>query len=121
MGNQPKPRPETPKAPPIRPDSEGGLGQGAAPPALEFCLMQHSLRVEFSAKGAISPGDQVRLIAASPPRVLSQGREVGVVRDSLAGAMARCLADDYEMNGVVDLVDLEGRYGQVTVRGQEAG
>ena len=120
MGNQPKPRPEAPKAPPIRVDSEGALGEGGAPPALEFCLMEHSLRVEFSAPGDVSPGDPVRLIAAGPPRVLSQGREVGVVRDSLAGAMARCLADDYEMAGVVDLVDLEGRYGQITVRGQEA-
>jgi hypothetical protein len=83
--------------------------------------MTHSLRVEFSAKGAVAPDDPVRLIAAGPPRVLRQGREVGVVRDSLAGAMSRCLADGYEMAGVVDLVDLEGRYGQITVRGQEAG
>lgn len=121
MGTQPKPGPEVPKAPPLRPDAEGALGEGGAPPAIEFCLMAHSLRVEFSARGAVSPGDPVRLIAAGPPRVLCQGREVGVVRDSLAGAMSRCLADDYEMAGVVDLVDLEGRYGQITVRGQEAG
>jgi hypothetical protein len=121
MGNQPKQRPEAPKAPPIRPDSEGALGQGGAPPALEFCLMTHSLRVEFSATDVVAPGDHVRLIAAGPPRVLSQGREVGVLRDSLAGAMGRCLADGYEMAGVVDLVDLEGRFGQITIRGQKAG
>lgn len=120
MGNQPKPHPETPKASPT-PAAVGDLDAGGSPPASEFCLRQYSLRVEFSTAGAASPGEEVRLVLASPPQVVRGNREVGQVRDSLAGAMSRCLLDGYEMAGVVDFVDLTGKDGQITVSGRKGG
>jgi hypothetical protein len=120
MGNQPKPHPETSKASPM-PATVGDLDDGGSPPAIEFCLRQHSLRVEFSTAGAASPGEEVRLLLASPPQVLCGARQVGQVRDSLAGGMSRCLLDGYEMAGVVDFVDLTGKSGQITVCGREGG
>lgn len=124
MGQQSKPRPETPKAPPSPASNIGvleGSGGGESPPALEFCEMEHSLRVEFSVGATVAPGDRVRLVASSPPRVVGEDNDVGEVRDSLGQAMLRCLLDGYEMKGVVDVVDLSGRQGQISVSGQESG
>lgn len=122
MGQQSKPRPETPKAPPSPVSRTGvmdGDGGGEGSPVLEFCQMEHSLRVEFTAGAVIAPGDPVRLVVSSPPRVLSAGEDIGEVRDSSGQAMLRCLIDGYEMSGVVDLVDLTGRQGQISVSGRE--
>lgn len=89
-------------------------GGGGRP---HYCELAHTITVEVTPGGSLAVGDRVELALASPPRVLSRGREVGKVDDAKARAMERCLADGYAMAGRVKRISRDGERAEIVVSG----
>jgi hypothetical protein len=114
MGNGPKGERETAKAP----AGDGpGTGGGGAP--TDFCLRTHTVGMQISGGARPEIGITVWVVLGSPPKVLGEGGELGVLDDPLAGGLTQCLVEGFRFSGAVDRVDLEGRRAIVTVTGEE--
>lgn len=120
MGQSPNKTRQPPKAPPPTYGREGSVGAeaGGGQEPVDFCLMTHSIVVRLDPDARATVGMRVALGLASPPRVSSEGREIGTVEDSLGQGLTRCLIDGYQMVGAIHSVDLEGRLAQVTISGE---
>jgi hypothetical protein len=117
MGQGTKSRRETAKA--LATSGLGTGGQEADP--TDFCLRPHSLVMRLSPGVQLQLGAAVRLALGSPPRVIGEAGEIGVVDDPLAHGLMRCLLEGYRFVGIVDWIDLEEERVGVTVTGEEKG
>jgi hypothetical protein len=117
MGQGTKNRRETAKAVARAGLVSGGQEEGPT----DFCLRIHSLGVVLRTKVQPRVGAAVRLALGSPPRVVGEVGEIGVLDDRLAHGLTRCLLEGYRFVGVVDWVDLEGDRAGVTVSGEVEG
>jgi len=95
----------------------GESGDGARP---HYCELAHTLSVTIEGGASLSVGSPVELALASPPRVLSAGRDVGEVDDRKARAMERCIVDGFPMSGTVRRLSADGQRGQIVVSGASA-
>jgi hypothetical protein len=119
MGQGTKRRPETAKAPPASALGTTDSDNESAP--TDFCLRTYNLKVRLQADAKPTIGMTVRLSLGSPPRVVGDDGEIGVLQDPLAHGLGRCLLDGYRFSGAIDWIDLDGHGAAITVGGEWAG
>lgn len=135
MGNGPSKSPDPPKrrvesplavaramreakTVPLGPAPGSGGGAGSANGASKsFCAKTQ--KVPFDPEGAVSLGEEVRLIVGKPPAVRSKsGAQIGSVSGPAAAAMRNCIELGYEMAGVVSSLNADHSSGELIVTGR---
>lgn len=89
---------------------------GALASEEEYCSREHRLSFTITAPAAPSTGTEVDLIDGSPPRLIGDDGEVGVIDRRQAG-IRNCLMDNWEISGTIAAVNPASGKGVAVVKG----
>ena len=89
---------------------------GAVASEEEYCSREHRLAFTLTADAAPVAGTEIRLADGSPPRLVGDDGEIGVI-DTRQSAIRNCLHGDWEMAGIVAAINAASGKGVAVVRG----
>jgi hypothetical protein len=89
---------------------------GALASKEQYCSTEHRLAFTITAQVAPSTGTEVELIDGSPPRLIGDDGEIGVI-DTRQEAIRNCLLDDWDISGTIAVVNAASGKGVAVVKG----
>lgn len=90
---------------------------GALASKEEYCSREHRLAFTITATVAPAAGTEIELVDGSPPRLVGDDGEIGII-DTRQGAIRNCLQGDWEMAGTVAAVNSAAGKGVAVIRGR---